>query len=96
MGGIPPWLKSQFENGNLELARRFAIELLGGKPYSRATLSECYYSLPSNGEKKEVSELWIDGLWARIENLSPKQWRHATGGDRAFVDFVYGFWGKDV
>lgn len=96
MGGTPAWMQTKFENGNVELARRFAIAVLAGNPYSRETLSACYYSLPTNGEKKEVSELWIERLWSIIESIPSAQWRNATGSHRTFVTFVYGFWGKDV
>lgn len=94
--GTPSWLKEKSsENANLELARVFALALLEGKPYSRETLSQCYYSFPNNGEKAEVSELWINRFWSEIEAIPPKEWRHATGGEKSFVDFVMKIWGRD-
>jgi hypothetical protein len=96
MGDIPSWLETEFENGNLELARLFAIELLDGKAYSCGTLAECYYFLQSNGESMEASESWINLFWSRIASIPPTQWLHAMGSDKSFIKFVYGFWGKDV
>jgi len=90
-------MKVGFENSNLELARCFALSLLNGKPHTRITLSECYYAMPIvGGERMELSEIWIDILWSRIECLSSRDWRHAAGGNKSFVGFVYGFWGKDI
>ena len=96
MGGAPSWMQVGFENGNLELARCFALSLLDGKPHTRITLSECYYSPPVRSERKEVSEMWIDLLWSRIEGFSSRDWCHAAGSRKSFVGFVYGFWGKDI
>lgn len=96
MGGKPIWLDTKFENAKLELARIFAIALLSRKTYSRSTLADCYYSLSSNEERKEISESWINLLWSRIKQIQPKKWRHALASDQLFIKFVYGFWGKEI
>ena len=90
---------SQFKNTNLELARRFANAIIyENEPYCVDTLEKVYFSsLPSNStESPEASGMWVKFFWSRIESITVTQWREAYGDKRAFVEFVHGFWGKDV
>ncbi|VVD60231.1 hypothetical protein [Pandoraea terrigena] len=92
--GIPSWLNDACENTNLELARMFAIALLTDEPYSRETLSRCYYSIQTGDEAPNVSELWIDHFWTAISDIHPQEWRRATGASKSFTHFVHTKWGK--
>lgn len=83
-------------NDNVNLARHFGREVFRGASYSRETLARSYFALKTGNEQANISEGWIDVMWKRIAHIPLESWKHAARSRNAFVDFVHGFWGKDL